>query len=176
MSYYLKVHTHLIYRSRNFGIEFDENPFKRSNFFRFFIFWEFSQRCLTQANFELSSWNFVHECTNTEWCSILNFVRIGRDLQIIDKFEFFLSWHQILKIRCIHEAFSVRKPKSGNILPQRKKFVKSVRLYSLWYLKRVSFWTPSMCILKKKSANVDVFISVNSFFLISDKSSCQDSW
>ena len=35
-------------------------------------------------------------------------------------FYFFLSWHQILKIRCIHEDFSVRKPKSSNGLPWKR--------------------------------------------------------
>ena len=35
-------------------------------------------------------------------------------------------WHQILKIRCIHEASSVRKPKSSNVLRQSNNFVKSV--------------------------------------------------
>ena len=42
-------------------------------------------------------------------------------------FEFFLSWYQILKFRCIHEASSVRKPKPHNILSRRKNFVKSVK-------------------------------------------------
>ena len=42
-------------------------------------------------------------------------------------FVFFLSWHHILKIRCIHEAPSVRKPKSSNLLLQRYDCVKSVR-------------------------------------------------
>ena len=42
-------------------------------------------------------------------------------------FYFFLSWHQIIKIRCIHKAFSVRKPKLSNVLSQKKNFVKSVR-------------------------------------------------
>ena len=35
-------------------------------------------------------------------------------------------WQQILKIRYIHEASSMRKPKSSNVLPQKKNFVKSV--------------------------------------------------
>ena len=93
----------------------------------FWIFWEFSQNCLTQANFNLSSWNFVRKCTNTECGLILHFVRIGQDVQILDEFEFFLSWHHILKIRCTHEASSVRKLKSSNVLPQRKNFVELVR-------------------------------------------------
>ena len=42
-------------------------------------------------------------------------------------FYFFLSWRQILKIRCIHEASSVRKPKSSNVLSRKKNFVKSMR-------------------------------------------------
>ena len=124
----LKLHTNILHPSRNFGIDFGQNRFKRSNFFRFSIFWEFFQNCLTQANFDLSSWNFVGTCTNTEWCLIPNFIRIGGDLLILDEFFFFFfSWHQIIKIRCIHEALSVRKPKSSNVLPQRKNFVKSVR-------------------------------------------------
>ena len=32
-----------------------------------------------------------------------------------------------MKFRCIHKASSVRKPKSSNILSQRKNFMKSVR-------------------------------------------------
>ena len=109
---FLKPHTNILYRSRNFGIEFGPNPLKRSNFFRFWIFWEFSN-CLTQANFDLSSWNFVRECTYTNWCLIPNFVRIGRDLESLD--DFFLC-HEIIKIRSIHEASFVRKPKLSNVL------------------------------------------------------------
>ena len=70
----LKLHTNILHPSRNFGIEFRQNRLKRSNFFRF---WEFFQNCVTQANFDLSSWNFVRKCTNTEWFLILNFVKIG---------------------------------------------------------------------------------------------------
>ena len=47
-------------------------------FFRFWIFWEFCQNCLTPANFDLSS--FVRKCINTEWRLTLNFVKISRDL------------------------------------------------------------------------------------------------
>ena len=72
----LKLHTNKLHPSRNFGIEFGQNRLKRSNFFRLWIFWEFFQNCLTQANFDLSSWNFVGECTNTEWCLIPNFIWI----------------------------------------------------------------------------------------------------
>ena len=53
----LKLHTNILHQSRNFVIEFCQNRLKRSNFFRFWIFWEFFQNCLTQANFDLSSWN-----------------------------------------------------------------------------------------------------------------------
>ena len=62
---------------------------KRSNFFKFRIFWEFSQNYLTQANFDLSSWNFVCKCTDIEWCFLLNFVKISQDLWILDEFKFF---------------------------------------------------------------------------------------
>ena len=115
----LKLHTNILHPSRNFGIEFGQNQLKHSNFFRFWIFWEFFQNCLTQANFDLSSLNFVRKCTNTEWRLIANSIRIVGDLSILDEFDFFyffLSWHQIIKIRCIHEAFSVRKPKWSNVL------------------------------------------------------------
>ena len=44
----LKLHTNILYRSRNYGIEFGWNRLKRLNFFRFWIFWEFSQNFLTQ--------------------------------------------------------------------------------------------------------------------------------
>ena len=86
----LKLHTNILYRSKNFGNEFGQNRLKRSHFFRFWIFWEFSQNYLTQVNFDLSSWNFVHKITNTDWCLILNFVKISRELKILDEFEFFL--------------------------------------------------------------------------------------
>ena len=76
----LKLHTNILHPWKNFGIEFGQNRLKRSNFFRFWIFWEFLQNCLTQTNFDLSNWNFVREYTNTEWCLILNFVKISRDL------------------------------------------------------------------------------------------------
>ena len=107
-------------------IEFGQNQLKRSNFFRFWIFWELSRNCPTKANFDLSNWNFVRKCTNTKGYSILNFARIGREIQIFDEFEFiyfilFLLWYQIIKIRCVRQA------KPSNVLPQRTKFVKSVR-------------------------------------------------
>ena len=83
----LKLHTNILYRSRNFGIEFGRNRLKPSIIFRFSIFWEFSQNCLTQANFDLSS--CLRKCTNTEKCLILNFVKISQDLWILNEFEFF---------------------------------------------------------------------------------------
>ena len=76
----LKLDTNILHPSRNFGIEFGQNRLKRSNFFRFWIFSEFFQNSLTQANFNLPSWNFVGKCTNTDWCLIPNFIRIGGDL------------------------------------------------------------------------------------------------
>ena len=78
-AFVLKLYTNILHPSRNFGIEFGQNRLKHSNFFRFWICWEFFQNCLTQPNFDLSSWNFVGKCTNTKWCLILNFIRIGRD-------------------------------------------------------------------------------------------------
>ena len=48
-----------IYHTRNFGIEFGQNRLKRVHFVRFWFIWEFSQSCLTQANFDLSSQIFV---------------------------------------------------------------------------------------------------------------------
>ena len=76
----LKLHTSILHPSRNFGNEFGQNRLKRSNFFRFWIVWEFFQNCLTQANFDLSSWNVVGKCIKTEWCLVPNFIRIGGDL------------------------------------------------------------------------------------------------
>ena len=87
-----------IYHTRNFDIEFGQNRLKRLNFFRFWFFWEFSQSCLPQANFDLSSWIFVLKCTNTEWFLILNFVRlVGRDLSILDEFHFFNFFYGDIK-------------------------------------------------------------------------------
>ena len=57
-------------------------------------------------------------CEN--WSKSLNFRRIWI-------FLFFLSWHQIIIIRCIHEAFSLRKPKSSNVLFKKNSLVKWVR-------------------------------------------------
>ena len=76
----LKIHTNILYRSRNFGFEFGQNRLQRSSFFRFWIFWEFSHNYLTQPNLNLSSWNFARKCTNIVWCLILNFVKISRVL------------------------------------------------------------------------------------------------
>ena len=76
----LKLHRNKLHPSKNFGIEFGQNRLKHSNFFRFWILSEFFQNCLTQANFDLSSWNFVRKCTNTEWCLIPNFIRIVGEL------------------------------------------------------------------------------------------------
>ena len=69
----------------------------------------------------------MRKCTNTEGCVILHFVRIGRE--ILDEFKFFnfSSGHQIFKILYIHETSSMRKPKSSNVVPQRKNFVTSLR-------------------------------------------------
>ena len=93
----LKLHTNILYRSKNFGIEYAQNRLRRSNFLRFSIFWDFSLNCLTQANFDLSSLNFLRKCTNIEWCLILSFVKIGRDLQILDEFEFFNFFYGDIK-------------------------------------------------------------------------------
>ena len=76
----LKLHTNILHLSRNSSIEFGQNRSKRTNFFNFWIFRKFFQNCLTQANFALSSWNFVGKCTNTGWCLIPSFIRIRGDL------------------------------------------------------------------------------------------------
>ena len=57
----LKMHTNIIHRLRTFGIEFEQNRLKRSNFLRFWIFWKFSLNCVTYANFELLSSKFVYD-------------------------------------------------------------------------------------------------------------------
>ena len=49
----LKLHTNILCRSRKFGIESGQNRLKRSNSFRFWIYSEFSQNCITQADFDL---------------------------------------------------------------------------------------------------------------------------
>ena len=87
--WFVKIHTNILHPSRNFAVEFGQNRLKRSNFFRFWSCWEFFRNCLTQANFDLSSWNFVGKCTKTEWCLIPNFIRISGDLQILDEFDYF---------------------------------------------------------------------------------------
>ena len=116
----LKLHTNILHPSRNFGIEFGQNRLKRSNFFRFWIFWNFFQNCLTQENFELSSWSFVGRCINTEWC--LRCINTEWPLNFRRIWFFFLSWHQIIKIRCIHEALSVRKLKLSFVKSVRKQY------------------------------------------------------
>ena len=76
----LKLHTNIIYRSSTFVIEFGQNWLEHLNFLRFWIFSKFVPSCLTCANFELSSSNFVRECANTKSCFIRNLVRIDRGL------------------------------------------------------------------------------------------------
>ena len=117
----LRLHTNILYRSRNFGIEFGQNRLKLSNFFRLWIFWEFSQN-----RAEILCVNITHYWVmfNTKSCKNRSKPLNFRWIRI---FYFFFIWYQILKIRCNHEASSVRKPKSSSILPQRKNFVKSVR-------------------------------------------------
>ena len=94
----LKLHKNILHPSKNFGIEFGQNRLKRSNFFRFSIFSEVFQNCLTQPNFDLSSWNFVRKCNNTEWCLIPNFIRIVGDLQILDEFDFVIFFYRDIKL------------------------------------------------------------------------------
>ena len=56
------AHASPIYRSRTFGFEFSQNRLMRYNVFNF----EFKNKnCLTYANFELSSLNFVDGEKNT---------------------------------------------------------------------------------------------------------------
>ena len=76
-------------------------------------------------------------------------------------FLIFLSWHQILKIWCIHKASSVRKPKSSNVLPKRKNFVKLVRKEygnscfffnsEIWFEIRILDNKKRICLHQKKS-------------------------
>ena len=94
----LKLHTNISHPSRNFGIKFGRNQLKHSNFFRFWIFWEFFKNCLTQENFDLSSWNFVRKCTNTEWCLIPNFIRIVGDVEVLDEFDYFIFFYRDIKL------------------------------------------------------------------------------
>ena len=50
-------------------------------------------------------------------------------MQILEElaFKLFFFVASTLKIRSIREASSLRKPKSSNMIPQRKNFVKLVR-------------------------------------------------
>ena len=50
-------------------------------------------------------------------------------------FYFFLSWRQNIKIRCIHEAFSVRKSKSSNY----KKELCEIGEEAIWKSRFTSF-------------------------------------
>ena len=84
------MHKNIIHRSRTFGIEFDQNRLKRSNFLRFWIFWKFSLNCLTCASFELLSTKFVYKCTNTKSCFIGNLVRIDQGLYLLTNFNFLI--------------------------------------------------------------------------------------
>ena len=61
---------------------------------------------------------------DTKFCENLSKFLNFRQIWI---FLFFWWWHQILKIRCIHEASSVSKAKSSNVLPQRTNFMKLLR-------------------------------------------------
>ena len=104
-----------------------QNRLKRSNLFGFCIFQEFSQNCLTQANFDSWSWNFSRKGTSTILIFDTKFFENRSGPFNFERNWIFLSWYQILKIRCVHEASSVRKPKLSNVIPQRKNFVKSAR-------------------------------------------------
>ena len=73
-----------------------------------------------------------------------------------------LSCYQILKFRYIHEASSVRKPKSSNILFQRKNFVKSVRKqYGNPESHAFYFRNRKQHFFIKKSTNFDYLVSFN---------------
>ena len=121
----LKLHTNILHPSRNFGIEFGPNRLKRSNFFRFWIFWEFFQNCLTQANFDLSSWNFVGKSTNAEWFFILNFIRIGGDLLILDEFDsFFFIVTSNYKNSMYPRSFLCEEAKIKQRTPLKKELCK----------------------------------------------------
>ena len=59
----LKMYTNIIQsKKRTFGIEFGQNRLKRSNFFRFWIFWKYFLNCVTCANFELLR-SYIHLCS-----------------------------------------------------------------------------------------------------------------
>ena len=57
------------------------------------------------------------------------------NFRLIWFFNFFLSGHQIIKIRCIHEDFSVRKPKSSNL----KKELREIGEEAIWHSRFTSF-------------------------------------
>ena len=137
----LKPHTNILHPSRNFGIEFVQNRLKRSNFFRFWIFWELFQNCLTQANFDLSNWNFVGKCTNTERCLIPNFIRIGGPLNFrrIWFFYYFFIVISNYKNLMYPRSFLCEEAKIKQRTPLKKKLCE-IGEEAIWESRFTSFF------------------------------------
>ena len=85
-------------------------------------------------------------------------------------FLIFPLWYQISKFLCMHEAPFVSKPKSSNILSQRKKFVKLVRKqYANSDLHAFFTFVKTFVLTKKEKINSRphlflFFIFINKFF------------
>ena len=54
----LKLHSNILHPSRNFAIQFGQNRLKRSNFFRFWIFWEFFSKLSKSGKFRFMELKF----------------------------------------------------------------------------------------------------------------------
>ena len=95
----------------------------------FFNFLKFAVNFRTCANFDLLSSNFIRKCTNTKESCILSLVEIGEAYQFQTNLNFLIFVIVTLhfQIWCIRKASFAIKPKSCNVLPQRKKkhFVKT---------------------------------------------------
>ena len=172
----LKLRTNILHPSRNLGIEFCQNRLKRSNFFRFWIFWEFFQNCLTQANFDLSSWNFVGKCTNTEWCLIPNFIRIGGDLKILDEFDFFIFFivTSNYKNSMYPRSFFCETAKIKQRTPWKKKFCE-IGEEAIWESRFTSFLvSPENSVLFSQIMDLAKDLAWQKIF--SDRSTNHENW
>ena len=117
----LKMHTNTIHQSRTFVIEFDQNRLKHSIFLK--IFSKLCNLCkLRVIKLKICVW--MH------YCWVIFHTKFGENRSRPLFFSLILIlifFYRDIKILNFDVASSVRKPKSSNILSQRKNFVKSVR-------------------------------------------------
>ena len=110
-----------IYWTRTFGIEL-----------KFWIFSIFSSKLSANCRRRrrILSYRAQILCANAQIISNISYEirwELVKAFKLWINLNFFLSWHENFKIRCIDDASSARKPKSNDVLPQRNNFVKSVR-------------------------------------------------